>query len=347
MFCTSPRPIIVLLLALLCPLSVPGQGRDAASAELAREVATKGWLVFSARADNGSWDLFVSRPDGSSLRNITNTARFEEAAPRFSPDGTLVLYRRLARGAVIDHDKWGFMGQVIIARADGTEPRIFGSDGEYPWAAWMADGKHLSCLYPTGIQIVALQTGAPVGQVARRGIFQQLFPSPDGRWLCGTANVGGSAWNIVRVNVQTGAVNAVHQFQSCTPDWFPDSRRIIYSSRPAGQAALGGYGSTQLWISNGDGTGQQFIYGDDEFHVYGGLVSPDGKYVVFSKSRVDGGGSEKAGAPMFLMRLSDAPAISGRSPELRAKHPAAREPTLLALPAGWEPHWTYTEIQGP
>ena len=59
---------------------------DARVDALKTEVAARGWIVYGARSDNGTWDLFLSRPDGSARRNITNTPDFEEAAPRFSPD---------------------------------------------------------------------------------------------------------------------------------------------------------------------------------------------------------------------------------------------------------------------
>ena len=44
--------------------------------------------------EGGDWDLFVCRPDGTSLRNITRTPRSNEAAPQFSRDGRKMLYRR-------------------------------------------------------------------------------------------------------------------------------------------------------------------------------------------------------------------------------------------------------------
>src|SRR5690349_20558708 len=69
--------------------------RDPRAAELATEVHDLGWIVFGARTDKGDWDLFVMRPDGSERRNITNTADYNEAAPRFSPDGRKLMYRRL------------------------------------------------------------------------------------------------------------------------------------------------------------------------------------------------------------------------------------------------------------
>ena len=41
--------------------------------KLAQEVADLGWLVFAGKSAQGDYDLFVCRPDGSKLRNITNT----------------------------------------------------------------------------------------------------------------------------------------------------------------------------------------------------------------------------------------------------------------------------------
>ena len=40
----------------------------AALAGLAKEVRTKGWIVFSATSAQGDWDLFLMRPDGSARR---------------------------------------------------------------------------------------------------------------------------------------------------------------------------------------------------------------------------------------------------------------------------------------
>ncbi len=311
---------------------------------LAQEIAGKGWIIYSARSNNGTWDLFMSRPDGSAARNLTNTPECEEAAPRFAPNSTRILYRRLAKGTKINHDKWGFEGQLVIARPDATHAVVIGQEGEYPWASWSADGKQIVCLEKKGIKVVDLGTRDVVREMPRNGIYQQLFCSPDGKWFCGTGNMQNAAWNVVRMNVENGEVNAVHIFQSCTPDWFPDSKRIIFSSRPGNQSANNGYGWTQLWMANGDGTDARLVYGKEGFHIYGGELSPDGQYVMFTKCPVDGGGSESEGAPMCVMRLSDAPTIGGESPELRALHPGTKDGPVLELPYGWEPHWTYADV---
>ena len=311
---------------------------------LRTEVATKGWIVYGARADNGTWDLFLSRPDGTHTRNITNTPDFEEAAPRFSPDGSKLLYRRLTKGTTIDHDRWGFQGCLVIANADGSNPQA-GKDGEAAWASWSPDGKQIACLDKRGIHVLDAETREEVRpSMSRQGIYQQLFWSPDGKWFCGVANVGGESWTVVRMNADTGAVNAVRRFQNCTPDWFPDSDRIILSSRPAGQKVNEGYGYTQLWAVDGAGGNDQLLYGEEGFHIYGGTVSPDGAYVLFSKSPQDGAGAESAGGDLCIMRMLDAPTIARESAELRRLHPVTKDGPVLFLTQGWEPHWTYAEI---
>ena len=319
--------------------------QEADVAGLAEEVHLKGWIAYSARGENGTWDLFVSRPDGAARRNLTNTPDFEEAAPQFSPDYKRMLYRRIPKGATINHDLWGFQGQLVIANADGTNATAFGEEKEYPWATWSPDGSQLACLTKKQIEVVNIATKEVVRTLGRNGIYQQLFWSPDGNWFCGTANYTGESWTVVRMNAHTGEINPVQTFQNCTPDWFPDSKHIIFSSRPGHQSTNSGYGWTQLWMAEGEGRNHRLIYGEDGAHIYGGALSPDGLYVVFTRSPKDGGAPEDNGAPIWVMRLSDAPAIGGNSPALRAVHPDAKEAPVLQCSSGWEPSWTYGEFE--
>jgi Tol biopolymer transport system component len=332
--------LAVSLISASVVLSAP----DEKVIHLAKEVGDKGWIVYASRsAENGTWDLFLMRPDGSERRNITDTGDYEEGGPRFSPDGRKLLYRRFAKGTVIDHDLWGFQGNLMIAENDGSNPVQVGGDREYPWASWSPDGKQIACLNQKGIQVIDLETKDIVREMPRQGIYQQLYWSPDGQWFCGVANAR-MMWTIVRMNAQTGALNVVHEFQSCTPDWFPDSKHIIYPSRPAGQPGNNGQGFTQLWYSDGEGEDAKMIYGEDGYHIYGGALSPDAQYVLFTRCPEDGGGSEESGAPICVMRMADASVVAGPSPDLRGVHPDAKDAPVLQLVDGWEPYWTYAEI---
>ena len=94
---------LLRLAALLFALALTAAD-DPKVALLRREVAAKGWIVYSAKTDKGDWDLFLMRPDGSHRRNITNTPQFHEIGGRFSPDGRKILYRRIPPDVKVHHD---------------------------------------------------------------------------------------------------------------------------------------------------------------------------------------------------------------------------------------------------
>ncbi len=310
---------------------------------LSDEVRGKGWIIYSARAGKGDWDLFLMRPDGSGRRNITNTPMFNEGLPRFSPDASRILYRRIAASENFDNNLHGMQGELVFADSDGGNAEIYGGQGEYTWASWGPEGKRIACMSVKGIYFVELATKKVVGRLERRGFFQQLTWSPDGKWLCGVANSFGTGWTVARMEIATGAANAVSSMNNCTPDWFGDSQQIIFSYRPANQEGSE-YGWTQLWMADAEGKHRSLVYGEDGRHVYGGAVSPDGLYVLFTGNMQEDGDASGSGAPMGLMRLRDAPTIGGQSKALRKLHGATKDGPVLVLPDGWEPHWTYSEL---
>ena len=335
----KPLPLTLLALALAAA-NCPGQ--DDPQTKLAAEVRAKGWIVYSAPSgagrDDGDWDLFLMRPDGSERRNITRTPAFGEAGARFSPDGKRILYYRLPKGTPVDNNTYGTF-ELMIARADGADPAVYGR--EYPWAAWGPDGRQIACLSIKGIVFVDLATRKILRRMDRKGMVQQLGWSPDGQWLCGTANGLGEYWAIGRMSAAAGTINAVSDADcfNCTPDWFPDSTHIIYSK---GHPRTEGW--AQLWMAGGDGKQRKMLYGEIGRHVYGGALSPDGRYVLFTRSEQDLGKVDNSRTTMALMRLSDAPIVGGKSEVLRNAYPNAKTGPVLDLSWGWEPHWTYAEV---
>jgi Tol biopolymer transport system component len=334
-----------IVVAFLAASPHPEFDQDAASTrQLAAEVHSQGWLIFSARSTQGDWDLFACRPDGTDRRSITATPEYNEAAPQVSRDGRKLLYRRLPAREPIDGNLYGTQGELVISSSDGSTPVVIGTAGEFPWASWSPDGKQLACLTIKGILIVDVATRQVVRSLPRKGFFQQLTWSPDGKWLVGVSNAFGASWSVARMELSSGETSAVSGADCCTPDWFPGSQAIIYSNRPAGQKENQGNGWTQLWMASPDGRNRRLVYGEDGRHVYGGHVSPDGKYVVFTGNMYEDGDPRDSGAPMGLMRLADAPIVAVESRELRQIHRQAKSGPVLVLPAGWEPCWTLAEL---
>ncbi len=312
--------------------------------QLASEVRGKGWICYSARSEKGDWDLFVCRPDGSERRNLTGTPNTSEFAPQFSRDGRKLLYRRMPRNEVLDRNRHGEQGELVLANSDGSDSLAFGKTGDFTWASWSPDARQIACLSIKGVFFADVESRQIIRNLPRRGMFQQLTWSPDGQWLVGVANAFGAGWSIARMEITNGLANAINTVDCCTPDWFPDSRQVMFSWRPPGQKANNGYGWTQLWRADAEGRSRQLVYGEDGRHVYGGHVSPDGKYALFTGNQEEDGDPDHAGAPMGLLRLSDGPMIGGESRELRALHPKVNAGPVLPLPTGWEPCWTFAEI---
>jgi Tol biopolymer transport system component len=336
-------PLLMLCLLTTMVGAVEPSEVPADVARLAEEVRGKGWVVFPARSEGRDWDLYLMRPDGSGRRPLTRTPEWNEAWPQFSRDGARLLYRRLKRDEAISGNRYGEQGVPVVAEADGTAPQVLGEEGSLPWATWSPDGREFATLSIKGVSLVDAETGRVRLRLPRRGMFQQLTWSPDGRWLVGVANSFGTGWSIARMDVATGSVAAVNTVDCCTPDWSPDGREVVFSWRPPGRQANQGQGWTQLWRANADGTGRRLVYAEDRRHIYGGHVSPDGKYVLFTGNVQEDGDPERGGAPMGLIRLADAPIVAGEGSELHALHPGARGGPVLTLPTGWEPCWTFSE----
>ena len=315
--------------------------------KLAQEVGKKGWLVFSARTEKDDFDLFISRPDGSGLRNITNNPSFDDYGGRFSPDGKRLLFRCVKKGTNTNHVDWGNLGSLVIANADGSNPEEQGKENEYRWATWSPDGSRIACLYKreSKIRIFELPSKTLVRELPNHEIFRQMQWSPNGERFCGTANLAGAEWNIGAFVIETGVFTHVSRGPSCTPDWFQaDPMRIVYSN---GSGDENDQGWTMLMQGLADGSSRSLIYAERKQHIYFGCTSPDDRYVIFSRRAQNNGVTD---GPMAIVRLADTPIIAPEPyPVAEAKFPNAKRGPIYhlnRLPKGFEPHWTFADVGG-
>ena len=310
------------LLALSAALTT-----EAEDSALRAALHDAGRIAFSAATETGDWDLFVMRPDGSERRRLTDTRAFNETGVSFSPDGKRLLYYRQPASEAVDNNSYGTF-ELMIAKADGSAAISFGNDS--PWASWGPDSTSVAVLRSSGVQIVEVGTRKVLRTLPRKGIVQQLVWSPDGRMFCGTANGLGSYWNIVGLDATSGEIHAVGEADryNCTPDWMPDSLHVIYARGIIPNIG----GRAELWSATPDGKERRMLYAEPERHIYGACASPDGRFLLFTRSEEDLGRVDHAKTTMAIIRLADAP--------LRG---TATMTNRLDLGPGWEPHWARGE----
>ena len=208
-----------------------------------------------------------------------------EPVPRVSPDGRRVAYvrddgkgtsmlrvldaatgRPLAAHRVnggVDYDWLG--DTLVVTQLDFTSPWRIRSD-LYRWVpgrAWrrMTHGARLVAPGAGGGQLAAIVLGpasgrptVPAPAVPRRAVWEDVTPSPDGRWVAGSRNVDGH-WALVRwpvdspdkaaVLLETGGSIADVVWTSGGELWFvadPTGVPQAYRWRDSGGAGGGGGG---------------------------------------------------------------------------------------------------------
>ena len=105
---------------------------------MAVDWSRSGMLVFSAidfsDGAREDFDLYFVRPDGSGLRQLTNTHRRLELSPRFSPNGRRLVYTAY----------FGQCGYLVVGNSDGTNRRGAGLGcNDWSAASWSPDSRRL------------------------------------------------------------------------------------------------------------------------------------------------------------------------------------------------------------
>ena len=258
---------------------------------------------------------------------------------RFSPNGKRLLYYRLPKSEALDNNTYGTF-ELVICNANGASPRSLGKG--HAWSTWSPNGKQLACLTQKAICVFDAVTLAVVRELPRHGIVEQLVWSPDGKAFVGTANGLGPFWNIAWLDAATGEIKALSETEryNCTPDWTPDAQAVVYSRGIIPEKG----GQAELWLADVRTGTRRTLYAEEGRHIYGGCISPDGGYVLFTRSREDLGRVDNSDTTISIIRLRDTPVLGDVGPALRTRFPEAKTGLRLDLPAGWEPHWTKAEI---
>ena len=263
------------------------------------------------------------RPDGTDRSELTRTAEYHEAGVRFSPDGKKILYYRMPRSEAVDNNTYGTF-DLVIADADGRNAVVHGRD--FPWASWGPDGSRAGLPGPErhphhrrghgeGAPQDAPQGDRPAARlVARRSVVrghgQRAGPvlehrpaEPDGR-----VDQSPSARPNGTIARPTGC-----------PTRGASSIREASCRSPAGTPRSGWRAAT--------GRDRRMLYASETQHLYGGCASPDGKYLLFTRSDVDLGPVDNSRTSMAIVRMADTPIVAGPGTTLRKQYPDAHRGT--------------------
>lgn len=219
-------------------------------------------VLFSSDRD-GNFEIYSMRTDGTELRRLTNSPGIDQA-PRWSPDGSQVVFSAVRPGAgreiyVMNADGSNVRrvtnlgrtanfpdwspdgGQIVfhanrgdgnfdlyVARSDGTDlRRLTSSGGSYLQPRWSPDGGRLAFTWYE---------------------YEPTQPFPGGTGKIAVSKTDGSD---MRVLTHGGLIDG-------SPSWTPDGSGIVYNSYREIPGMFGGFGSVLSYV-NADGTGERLL----------------------------------------------------------------------------------------
>jgi len=195
------------------------------------------FVVFYSRVEPEG-DLYVSRSDGTGLRQLTSDQALDRM-PHWSPDGEWISMFSNRSGRL----------EIWMIRPDGSELRQLtdNSIGDTAYHAWSPDGARLvtsalddkrQALYifdprrPWSEQNVETLGGIP----GMPNAFRVNAWSPDGRYLAGENGSTAVTAGVFVYDFQNRTYDKLTDFGEW-PTWLPDSRRVLF-----------GDGGRNFWI---------------------------------------------------------------------------------------------------
>ena len=118
----------------------------------------------------------------------------------------------------------------------------------------------------------------------------------------------------------------------------------LVSPSTASGAGSGDGMYAELWLADVRTGARRTLYAEESRHIYGGCISPDGEYALFTRSVADLGKVDDSGTTISIIRMRDTPMLGASTPALHARFPGAKTGPRLDLAEGWEPHWTSARI---
>jgi len=226
----------------------------------------------------GSVQIWVADADGSKPEQLTSMDDVATTGtPRWSPDSKQIAF---------DSNAGGTGYHIYVVSANGGQPRAITSGGTRNFVAtWAADNQWVyftSDRSGRGEIWRARATGGGEEQVTRNGAESPMI-SPDGQWLYFVRREGDTLWRVpIAGGAETRLVDGLYRY-----NYAVTNTDVYYVVRPPGQSR----GMTEMLVSAGSRVRHLDLATKrvtdlltmDASADLGMAVSPDGKYLLFTK----------------------------------------------------------------
>jgi Tol biopolymer transport system component len=217
-------------------------------------------------------DLYVSRTDGTGLRQLTSGPAFDRV-PHWSPDGQWIACFSNRSGKL----------QIWKVRPDGSElQQVTDAAVDVAYSAWSPDGTRLaySTLYDKNpVLYVSASIRGAGGRPAEQlpPIPGSAYPfdvnawSPDGQRLVGQEGATSPSLGMLMYTFKTRAYERLADFGEW-PVWLADSRRILF-----------GDGGKNFWVLDTQTKERRTIYSGGRDVLGPPRLTADGRTAYYSR----------------------------------------------------------------
>ncbi len=230
-----------------------------------------------------SGKIYFSPIDGWSPQIIT-TGALDEARPRWSPDGTKILFERQITG-------------VLIMDADFTNEQVIIPGGHT--ADWADNGLAVTAVSSDAHQVVKVELSSgnttviydsSVSPYNGQEVSQGAELHPSGRFLLSFRLTPAHVTEIIDLQEQTYISNSQMERGDCNPAWAPDGSYLLNTARTSSRPVLKATfdPSTATVSDSVHLVGLADTCQCSSYYIHGHRVSNDGQWITFGGWIKDG-----------------------------------------------------------
>jgi WD40-like Beta Propeller Repeat len=296
----SDSPLADRLLGRWKPPSAPAAST---SEEISRETAAlrelgrhlRGRMIWASNR-TGNHDVLEADLSSGRVRQLTTHAHVD-TFPRYSPDGTRILFLRSKRPWVSFRELEGW--DLFVMNADGRGERRLAETVYHP--AWSADGKEIVFLRRNRIVAVDLARGTErevhEGDAApTRGSIGDPEPFAGGRFALTLRGSRGRNGVGVLTLEPPGYTPVSSNRSACQVVWTPGGALVWIESE--------GHGGTRVMQAARPGADPQVLIDlpGRHSHEYFPRVTPDGEWLLWGAA-AEGHEHDRADYELFAWRI--------------------------------------------